>query len=237
MQPQLFELGSVAVPAYGFFLAVAMVCALAISMRLAPLAGVDPDDILDLSLYVIGGAMVGSHLTAILLHLPQVLASPDQALRVGHSFQGGVLGGLVGAAWFTRRRRLALWDVADAVAPSLGVALAVARVGCFLAGCCYGKLCDLPWAVHLQTVPGARHPAPLYEIPLDLLLAAFLTGLLRRRRAPGQVFLSFVIGYGALRIFCEFFRDSHPMIAGFSLAQWFCVATAGLSWWLLRRRL
>lgn len=237
MQPQLFQVGDLAVPAYGFFLALALVCGLALSMRLAPRAGCEPEDVLDLSLRVIAGAMVGSHLTAILLHLPEVLAAPERALGVGHSFQGGAVGAFLASSWFARRRGLDLWVLADAVAPSLGVGLAVARIGCFLGGCCYGQICDLPWAVHLERIPGARHPAPLYEMPLDLLLAAGLAWLLPRRKVPGQVFLAFVAGYGVLRFVCEFFRDSHPMIAGFSLAQWFSLATAALAVAVHRRRL
>lgn len=237
MQPQLFQVGDLAVPAYGFFLAVALVCGMALSLRLAPRAGCDPDDVLDLSLYVIAGAMVGSHLTAVLLHLPEVLAAPERALGVGHSFQGGFVGAFLASSWFARRRRLDLWALADAVAPSLGVGLAVARIGCFLGGCCYGQLCDVPWAVQLARIPGERHPAPLYEMPFDLLLALGLAWLLPRRKVPGQVFLSFVAGYGVLRFGCEFFRDSHPMIAGFSLAQWFSVGTVVVALMVLRRRM
>jgi phosphatidylglycerol:prolipoprotein diacylglycerol transferase len=124
--------------------------------------------------------------------------------------------------------------VGDTFAPSLALGIAVGRVGCFLAGCCRGTVTDVPWAVD------GRHPAQLYE-SLGALAVLGLVLLARsRRRVPGEAFLAFGAGYGALRFALEPLRANHaPAALGLTVHQWFAASAvaACAALYAVRRRL
>jgi phosphatidylglycerol:prolipoprotein diacylglycerol transferase len=92
----------------------------------------------------------------------------------------------------------------------------IGRIGCFMAGCCYGRSCDRPWAVtftdprayELTGVPLGTplHPAQLYHAAADALILGVTLFMMPRRRTPGQVFWVYVLAYAALRFVVEFFR-------------------------------
>jgi len=120
------------------------------------------------------------------------------------------------ALLYVRRHRLPLGKVADLVAPPLALGQAIGRLGCFAAGCCYGKACDLPWAVTFTDPRAGRltgvtldvplHPTQIYHALADLAILAITTTLMRRRRFEGQVFWVYVLSYAVLRFVVEFFR-------------------------------
>ena len=122
----------------------------------------------------------------------------------GLASTGGVAAGVI-AAWVTAwvaRRPLA--ELLDALAPAGVLALAIGRLGCFLAGCCYGRPSELPWAVVFPELgPPARHPLQLYSAACDLGLVL----LLSRRAAAGAVARRSCVGLGAVRFALEFLRD------------------------------
>jgi phosphatidylglycerol:prolipoprotein diacylglycerol transferase len=102
---------------------------------------------------------------------------------------------------------------------------AIGRLGCFLAGCCYGSHCELPWAVtYTDPLAAARagtplneplHPVQLYEMGSELALAGFLSWwLLRKSRFTGQVSCFYLIGYAVLRFLYEFLRTDHRGTVG-----------------------
>ncbi|HEX5138376.1 MAG TPA: prolipoprotein diacylglyceryl transferase family protein [Planctomycetota bacterium] len=131
-------------------------------------------------------------------------------------------------------QRLTLGRVGDAFAVPLALGVAVGRVGCFLEGCCRGTPTDLPWAV------GGRQPAQLYESLGALALAGVVALARRRRRVPGEGFLAFGIGYGALRFALEPLRGNHvPWAEGLTIHQWLAAlaAVACAALLVVRRRL
>jgi len=136
----------------------------------------------------------------------------------GMVWYGGLLAGILAVAVFAWRRRLPHLDLADAVAAPIALGLGLGRIGCFLNGCCHGKVCDLPWAVHFPRHPlDGRHPAQLYEALAMLGLGGLLWWLRRRqlaageprRPAAGTLGGLFLIAYGAWRCFNETLRDDY----------------------------
>jgi phosphatidylglycerol:prolipoprotein diacylglycerol transferase len=103
--------------------------------------------------------------------------------------------------------------MADLFAPSVALGLSFARIGCFMAGCCYGKETVLPWAVtftHPQSLArlGVRlHPTQLYEAAGCLALFLFLTWMEKKKSYEGEIFWLFLLVYSLLRFLIEFFRD------------------------------
>src|SRR5438046_9467699 len=148
------------------------------------------------------GALAGAHGLFRAMH-----GGDERFWNGGLASTGGVAAGVV-AAWVTAwvaRRPLA--ELLDALAPAGILALAIGRLGCFLAGCCYGRPSELPWAVVFPELgPPARHPLQLYSAACDLGLVL----LLSRRAAVGAVARRACVGLGAVRFALEFLRDPTP---------------------------
>jgi prolipoprotein diacylglyceryltransferase len=175
-----------------------------------------------------------------------VLAGASALFRATHGWQGGGLssmGGVVallaGAAMAARTSGQRFAGMADALAPAGLVALGLGRVGCFLAGCCYGRPTDLPWGVVSPEVDTlARHPLPLYAGVFDLVLAA---ALVRTAGPPGTLAARAAVGFGAGRLALESLRDpaaADRLLAGLGTAQAgaLLVLAGGIAATLRRRR-
>jgi hypothetical protein len=168
---------------------------------------------------------------------------------------GGVL--LATVALFASIRALRLDPrAADALALALPLGFAVGRIGCLLAGCCFGHLTDLPWgaiydehsaAFRTQLAAGLIdadstaslpvHPTQLYEAALGLLIAGAVPGLRRFVRRPGSLLLAVLLGLSLGRLSLEFFRSRDlVVIAGLTQVQWTIATISGLLFMLLVRR-
>ena len=114
--------------------------------------------------------------------------------------------------WMIRRHRLPLWKTLDVFAPSLALGIFFGRLGCFAAGCCYGKQCSLPWAVtftHPETLARsgvALHPTQLYSALGALITFILLYSLRKHKKFDGQLALLWVLCYSCIRLINELFR-------------------------------
>lgn len=174
----------------------------------------------DLLVYSALGVVLGGRIGYVLFYnLPFYLENPAEMLKVwqgGMSFHGGLIGCFLGLVWTARAHKLpilSLTDVAAAVAP---IGLFLGRTANFINGELWGRVTDVPWAVAFPTggfLP--RHPSQLYEAATEGLLLGLILLMLIRAGAlkkPGYATGVFGIGYGAARIFCEFFREPDPQI-------------------------
>lgn len=222
MFPRLLELGPITLHTYGLLLATAYLTAILLTSRLAEKEGVPANHVWDLGLVVIISALVGAKLLLVLTDMGGYLAQPSRLLSVefwqaGGVFYGGFIGAVAGAAlWVSRSPDLKFWTIADGAAPAIALGQSIGRVGCFAAGCDYGKATGLPWAVTFTSeyahqhvgVPlnVTLHPTQLYESGATFLLFWILLGIYRKRRFTGQVFCSYLVLYGVTRFLLEFFR-------------------------------
>jgi phosphatidylglycerol:prolipoprotein diacylglycerol transferase len=141
-------------------------------------------------------ALLGSHALFVLLH---------GRGGGGLASTGGIAAGLATAWAVARFARRPAHELLDALAPAGLVGLAIGRIGCFLAGCCYGRPTVLPWGVVFAELgPPARHPLQLYSAAADVALV-----LLLPRRAPvaGMVACRALVGFGVVRALLELLRD------------------------------
>ena len=192
----------------------------------------DVEDILFLGVM---GVVAGGRLGYCLFYKPShYLAHPLEVFAVwqgGMSFHGGLLGVIVAMVWFARSRGKPWLQVADFVAPCVPTGLAAGRVGNFINGELWGRVCDptLPWGMVFRGAGNLpRHPSQVYQFLLEgMLLFVLLWLYARKPRAQGQVAAAFLVGYGLLRFVAEFFRepDAHLGILsmGMSMGQWLCV--------------
>jgi phosphatidylglycerol:prolipoprotein diacylglycerol transferase len=107
-----------------------------------------------------------------------------------------------------------LWKLADILAPSIALGHVFGRIGCLMTGCCYGRACALPWAIHFPLEHSTKgvgvHPTQIYDSLLSAGLYAGLAWLYRRKKFDGQVFATYLICYAVLRSFVEAFRGDYP---------------------------
>jgi phosphatidylglycerol:prolipoprotein diacylglycerol transferase len=239
MFPRLFTLpsfdlfgrtiGPLTLHSYGVLLALAFLAGLWVVSRQAKKAGLDATVVTDMAVYVLIGGLIGAKLLLLLVEWPYYskhLGEIWGLLQSGGVFYGGLLGAFPVAWWYARRHKLEGWKTADVLAPGVAIGQAIGRLGCFAAGCCYGRPADVPWAVTFHDVYATRqvgtpidtplHPTQLYESAATLAIFVFLKWLSGRKRFDGQVTLSYVFLYAAARFTIEFFRGdaSRGMVLG-----------------------
>lgn len=224
MYPVLFDLhlgrfGQFTVGTYGLFYALGFLLALRLGVALARREGIDSARIIDLGIVALLAGFVGAKLALYLVDARYYIEHPGEILRNLRSagvFYGGFALAAAAGLVYVRRHRLPLGVMADLAAPPLALGQAIGRIGCLAAGCCYGRACDLPWAVtftnpaayQLTGVPlgVALHPTQVYHALADFLILAVTLRLLKGRHAPGQVFWVYVLLYAVLRFLVEFVR-------------------------------
>ena len=204
---------------YGLLLALAFLAGLWVASRQAKKARLDANRVTDMAVWVLIAGLVGAKLLLLAVDWRFYSRNPRELLSIfqsGGVFYGGLMGGILVAWWYVRRHALPGWTTADALAPGVILGQAIGRLGCFAAGCCYGKPASVPWAVTFTDVYAARttgtpldtplHPSQLYESALAFLLFLGLLWLSDRKRFPGQVVLSYTVGYSAIRFVLEYWR-------------------------------
>ena len=215
----LVELGPFArvLPSYGVMLSVALLVGGTLTVRGAARAGIDPFLTISAIALAVGGGIAGSYALFVVVEWVRT-GSPWQALETGGLvFYGGLLGGGAALAIGAPRLCLRLPALADVAVPGVAAAHALGRIGCFLAGCCYGRPWDGPVAVTFTDAlaPAAhpsvpRHPVQLYESGALFALALAFTLLPARvpalRVGRGRRALAYVAAYAVLRLAMEGFR-------------------------------
>ncbi|HZI93259.1 MAG TPA: prolipoprotein diacylglyceryl transferase [Patescibacteria group bacterium] len=242
MMPVLFEFNlfgwDIALPTYGFLLAVAFLLALAVALRQARRAGVDPNVVTDLWIISLISGVVGAKLLLYLLDINYYVSHPRAiltTLRSAGVFYGGLIVAIVVCLIVVKRRGLDAWLIGDVLAPAIILGQGVGRWGCFAAGCCYGKPASVAWAVtftdpRASEVTGVPlnvplHPSQLYLSLADFVLFFILLAVAARKKFQGQVALLYMILYAVLRGTLETFRgDPRGEFFGLSTSQWLSIA-------------
>jgi phosphatidylglycerol:prolipoprotein diacylglycerol transferase len=187
------------------------------------------DDVADFIFALAIGVILGGRTGYILFYnLSYYLAHPLKVFYVwegGMSFHGGLTGAALAALYFSRKRGVKFFLMADITIIAAPIALMLGRLGNFINGELYGKPTDLPWGIIFPTGGNMpRHPSQLYEAFLEGPVSFVILWLLsRRERPPGVIFWSFVALYGLFRFIVEFFREPDSQIGylagGFSMGQ------------------
>jgi len=220
MHPILFEFGGFTIYSYGVLLAAAYLLGLQFALIRARSRGLDRERVMDLGIWIIISALVGAKLLLLVVDYRPFLANPRSIvdlLRSGGVFYGGLIAAVTVALVYIRRHRMPMWTTTDVFAPGIALGHVVGRLGCLLAGCCFGRPTSVPWAISFHD-PNAfatsgtplgvsLHPTQLYEAGAEALILVFLLALERRGRPfPGRTFWSYMLLYGISRFIIEFYR-------------------------------
>jgi phosphatidylglycerol:prolipoprotein diacylglycerol transferase len=218
MIPVLLELGPIPLRSYGLMMALAFALGIWFARRRARAAGINPDVIIDFAFVVIIASILGSRFAYVAGHWPQYVSEPIGVLRIwdgGLTQYGGFVAGIAAGLLFFRVKGIDPWRGADLVAPSLALGVALGRIGCFLNGCCFGKTCDLPWAVTFpegspawDAFLGAPvHPTQLYAALAALGIFFVLLAVDRKKPYDGFLLWLFVILLAAYRFLIDPIRQ------------------------------
>lgn len=256
MHPILIDLGFFALPSYGVLLAMAVLAALWTTRVRAEAAGMDSTKIVDFGLWLVIWALLGAKILLVVVEWKRYIGDPAQLLglvRAGGVFLGGFLAAIIAAAIMLRRYNLKAFPTFDVLAPSLALGQTIGRLGCLLAGCCWGRECHLPWAI-TYTDPAAAanvgtplhvavHPFPAYAAIFNFTVFLVLSWLFKKGLQPGRVFASYLLFYGIGRFALELTRGDEARGVYFngliSTSQLIAIALVAigvaLHWWIGRR--
>ena len=232
MFPVLIKIGPITIHTYGFLIAIGFLIALALASREAKKEDIPNETIVDIGFYALISGIIGSRLFFIFTNWQHYLEHPIDMVKIwegGLVFYGGMLFALPTVIWYTKKKGLSLWQTADIWAPSIAIGHAIGRLGCFCAGCCYGRPAEgLPWAVtftnpdSLAIIGTPLHPTQLYESGAEFLNFLILITLRRYQSFKGQLFWVYILNYSIIRSVVELFRGDEVrgfLFPGFSYSQ------------------
>jgi len=251
--PRLFQIGSFYLPTYGVLVASGVLLGLWISARNAEKQGINGDDAWNLGIFMVLGGIVGAKILFIVNDWSIYADNWREifslnTLQAGGVFSGGLLGALAIGAWYMRRHKMPPLRTTDAFAPGLAFGHVLGRLGCFSAGCCYGKPTDHFWGVTFHNELAQRvsetplgiklQPTQLIEGAAELFNFFLLMWLLQRKKFDGQVFATFMMLYGVERFCIEFLRGDGGrgevfggLMSGTQLISICLVLVGGVVWY------
>jgi len=258
MHPILFELpridfgswtiGPIPIRMYGLMIGIGFLLGIYLASRRAKKEGINPDLILDMGVYLLLAAIIGSRLLHVLTNLQDFSRNPFDAFAIwkgGLVFYGGVLAAVPVGIWYVKKHKLPVWQTADIIAPYAALGHAFGRLGCFFAGCCYGAPCSGPFCVtfsdphSLAPLGVPLFPSQLMESGGEFLIFGLLLFLRRYKKFDGQLFWLYLVFYAVLRFTLEFFRgdaDRGVYFGGLvSTSQIIAIGMLGFSMFMLWR--
>lgn len=229
MYPEIFGL----IKSYGLLLALSFVLGMFLSVKRGQKYNLSSETIMDLVFVVLISSIVGVRLFFVLTHLEQ-FQPWYRAFYIwdgGLTLYGGIIGA-IGAVWYmTRRKGIPFLVIADTFSPGVALGIGITRIGCFMAGCCFGMPTDhacgvtFPTSAKVSQLFGQApvHPSQLYGSLGGFLVFGTLLLLERVSHFRGATFGRFLILYGGSRFvvdFSRFYETDQVMLFGWSNNQW-----------------
>lgn len=245
MKIDLFSIGPFTVHGYGLMIGIGVLCCVFMATKRAKRYGLIEDAIVDIAIWGLISGFLGAKLLFLIVEWKQFLKNPLALLgSEGFVVYGGIIAGVLAAILYCKKKKLIFLDYFDLTAPSIAMAQGFGRIGCFLAGCCYGRETELPIGVIFPE--GALAPAGIRLLPTQLIssvgnfliMAILLTAYPRRKRKGDTGFL-YMLLYGVGRFLIEFLRnDERGAVGGLSTSQFISlfIVAAGILLMCNKRR-
>ena len=213
MKNDLLTIGSFTVHGYGLMIAIGVIAAYMMAEYRAKKKNMDPDNVFLLVIWALVSGYIGSKLLFIITILPDVFKDPSILKNVweGWVVYGGIIGGVIGIMIMCRVKKLDFWQYIDLTAPSMALAQGFGRIGCLLAGCCYGRPATSAFEITYHNSAFAPNnialvPTQIISSGLDFANAFVLLWLDRKKKCNGQIMALYLMFYSAGRFVLEYFR-------------------------------
>ena len=215
MHPDLFNIGPLTLHTYGLFVALGFIAGILVTIRLGKSIGITSNNVMDMGFVIILSGLIGSRLVYILINLQDFIAHPLNIIKIwegGLVFSGGLVAVIIVMLLYVRHHGYNILTVGDLWAPAAAIGQAIGRIGCFFAGCCYGRLTDVPWGIVFtdpkciapRDIP--LHPTQLYSSFSSFIIFIILLLIHSKKKFDGQVFIWFLILHSTARLILERFR-------------------------------
>ena len=232
MKNELFHIGPFTVYGYGLMIAIGVLAAYLTAEYRAKKMGLDDEKIFGLTIWCGLGGALGAKLLYYITTIQDIIANPKLLLNIADGFvvYGGIIAGVLAGYLYCRRHKLVFLKYFDLVMPSIALAQGFGRIGCFLAGCCYGVETDSWFSVTFHNSTYAPNGVPLVPTQLissaaDFLLFFVLIILAKRVKKDGVIAGLYLIFYSIGRYIIEMFRGDliRGSVGEFSTSQFISI--------------
>jgi len=227
MHPRLFTIdvpdflqgflpAHISLHSYGFMIALGVIASFIIALKMTKKYGLNADKLSSLFLWVMIAAVVGGRIFFYFEDINRYISDPSQLLEVrggGFVFYGSLIFAVPTLIWWLKRNKIPVRPVLDIIAFISPTIQSFGRVGCFMAGCCHGKVCDNALGVtfsHPDTlarpINTPLYPTQLFDIGINLIIIATLLLIRKKKQFEGQLFLIYIVMYGVGRSINEIYR-------------------------------
>ena len=232
----LFEIFGIQIKSYGLMIAIGIMVAASLFINKGKKKGYDEDSLLNLIIFAVIGGILGGKGLFIITEIKDIIKDPSILLNFGYGFviYGAIGGGALAMYLYCRKKKWNIIEMLDITVPGLAIAQGFGRIGCFLAGCCYGAETDLPIGVvfpegALAPAGVHLHPTQLYSSIFDFILGFFLLYYGKKKRKDGRILGAYLIVYSIGRFVVEFFRnDPRGNVGALSTSQFIAIFTLTL---------
>lgn len=233
MRIYLFELFGIQVKSYGLMIAIGIMVALLMLLKLSNKFGYDEDDIWGLFFQSVIVGLLGGKLLWIITEIDYIIDNPKILLDVGTGFvvYGALIAGMLSIYLYCRKKKWNFLNILDITVPGVAIAQGFGRVGCFLAGCCYGAPTHSHYGVVFPTNSLAPsdvrlYPTQVYSSIFDFILGFILLWYLKKKNKDGKVAGLYLILYSVGRFIIEFLRnDPRGSVGVLSTSQFIAIFT------------
>ncbi|MCX8129446.1 MAG: prolipoprotein diacylglyceryl transferase [Clostridia bacterium] len=213
MKNEIISIGPITVYGYGLMIAIGIIAAYVVAEYRARKANLNHKRIFGLTIWCLVGGLIGAKFLYLITQIEEIVSNPKIifALSDGFVVYGGIIGGILAGFLFCKKEKLNFLQYFDLAMPSVALAQGFGRIGCFLAGCCYGMrttgIMGIEFHESAYAPNGVRLiPTQLISSGLDFLHFFILIFFAKRIKAHGQVAGLYLIFYSVGRFILEFFR-------------------------------
>lgn len=213
MYNDLFSIGNITFHGYGLMIGIGILSAYLSAEYRAKKLGLNENFIFPILIYGAGFGLLGAKVLYYLTIWKDIVKDPSLLLNIADGFvvYGGIIGGIAAGYFFCRLKKISFYRYLDLVVPSIALAQGFGRIGCLLAGCCYGTETSGPFSITFKNSSFAPNGVPLFpsqivSSALDFIHFFLLCAIAKKTRKPGAVSACYLIFYSLGRFIIEFFR-------------------------------
>ncbi len=215
MYNDLFSIGPVTIHGYGLMIGIGIVLAFIAGTYLAKKKGIDADELFNLTTISVIGGFACAKVLFCIVEWDSFVKNPLGTLgSSGFVVYGGIIGGILLCALYCKIKKLPFWKYFDTVLPAVAIAQGFGRIGCFLAGCCYGRETDSFVGIAFHNSKFAPNdvkliPTQLFSSAGCFIMAAVLFAYSRKERKDARTGALYLIMYSIGRSVIEYFRNDY----------------------------
>lgn len=215
MYNDLFSIGPVTIHGYGLMIGIGIVLAFIAGTYLAKKKGIDADELFNLTTISVIGGFACAKVLFCIVEWDSFVKNPLGTLgSSGFVVYGGIIGGILLCALYCKMKKLPFWKYFDTVLPAVAIAQGFGRIGCFLAGCCYGRETDSFVGIAFHNSKFAPNdvkliPTQLFSSAGCFIMAAVLFAYSRKERKDARTGALYLIMYSIGRSVIEYFRNDY----------------------------